>query len=64
MQDRVIDLRQRLEGFPMVAAMKSLLARHRGVPGLARTAPPLCPLDPADAQTFADRMEEGGLVLS
>lgn len=64
LQDRVIDLRQRLEGFPMVAAMKSLLARHRGVPGLARTAPPLCPLDPADAQTFADRMEEGGLVLS
>jgi 4-hydroxy-tetrahydrodipicolinate synthase len=64
LQDRVIDLRQRLEGFPMVAAMKSLLARHRGVPSLARTAPPLCPLDPADAQAFAERMEEASLILS
>jgi 4-hydroxy-tetrahydrodipicolinate synthase len=64
LQDRVIDLRQRLEGFPMVAAMKALLARHRGAPSLARTAPPLCPLAPDEAQAFADRMEEAGLILS
>lgn len=64
LEERVIELRQRLEGFPMVAAMKSLLARHRGNPALARTAPPLCALDPGDAKAFADRMDEAGLTLS
>lgn len=63
-QDRVIDLRERLEGFPMVAAMKAFLARHRGDPGLARTAPPLTALEAADAKAFTARMNDAGLVLA
>lgn len=63
-QDRVIDLRERLEGFPMVAAMKAFLARHRNAPGLARTAPPLTALGAGDADAFAARMNDAGLVLA
>ncbi len=63
LQERVTALRDLIEGIPMIAAMKVLIARHRGQAGLARVAPPLADLGEADAAAFLARADEAGLTL-
>ncbi|MCH8916508.1 MAG: dihydrodipicolinate synthase family protein [Proteobacteria bacterium] len=63
LQQRVTALRDLIEGVPMIAAMKVLVARHRGQAGLARVAPPLAGLADADASAFLARVDEAGLIL-
>ncbi|MDX1486159.1 MAG: dihydrodipicolinate synthase family protein [Alphaproteobacteria bacterium] len=63
LQAEVTALRDVLEGAPMIAAMKALIARHRGESGLARVAPPLSPLAEADAEAFVARVGAAGLTL-
>ena len=63
LQERVTALRDLIEGIPMIAAMKVLIARHRQRPGLARVAPPLAELPEEDANAFLDRVDAAGLTL-
>ncbi len=63
LQQRVGELRDLIEGIPMVAAMKVLIARHRDEAGLARVAPPLAALAQADAEAFLARVDQAGLSL-
>jgi 4-hydroxy-tetrahydrodipicolinate synthase len=63
LQDRVIALRDVLEGVPMIPAMKAMLARHRDDSGLALVAPPLVALGDQDRAAFLARMIEAGLEL-
>ena len=63
LQERVAALRDLIEGVPMIAAMKVLIARHRGQPGLARVAPPLADLGDEETAAFLMRLDEAGLTL-
>ncbi len=63
LQRRVTELRGLLEGAPMIAAMKALLARHRDAPGLARAMPPQSPLGEAEAEAFGARLAAAGFTL-
>ncbi len=63
LQQRVGELRDLIEGIPMVAAMKVLIARHKGEAGLARVAPPLAALAQTDAEAFLGRVDQAGLNL-
>ncbi len=63
LQDRVVELRDLLEGVAMIPAMKAMLARHRDDPGLARVAPPLVALGDRESAAFLARMDEAGLKL-
>ena len=63
LQQRVTAFRDLIEGVPMIAAMKVLIARHRGQAGLVRVAPPLAGLPDADASAFLARVDQAGLIL-
>lgn len=63
LQERVTALRDLIEGIPMIAAMKVLIARHRQQPDLARVAPPLAELPEEDANAFLARVDAAGLTL-
>lgn len=63
LQQRVTAFRDLIEGVPMIAAMKVLIARHRGQAGLVRVAPPLTGLPDADASAFLARVDQAGLIL-
>lgn len=61
LQREVTKLRDLIEGVPMIAAMKVLIARHRGEPDLARVAPPLAGLAEDAAAAFLARALDAGL---
>jgi 4-hydroxy-tetrahydrodipicolinate synthase len=63
LQGRVSALRDLIEGIPMIAAMKLMIARHRQQPGLARVVPPLAELPDEDATAFFARLHAAGLTL-
>ena len=63
LQQRVTAFRDLIEGIPMIAAMKVLIARHRGQTGLVRVAPPLAGLPDAAAAAFLARVDQAGLIL-
>ena len=63
LQERVIALRDVLEGVPMIPAMKAMLARHRDDRGLARVSPPLVALGDQERGAFFSRMDKAGLEL-
>ncbi len=63
LQQRVTAFRDLIEGVPMIAAMKVLIARHRGQAGLVRVAPPLAGLPDAAAAAFLARVDQAGLIL-
>ena len=62
-QARVTELRLTLERFPMIPAMKQILAGHTNKPGWATVRPPLTRLDPGKAAELAATVEEAGLTL-
>ncbi|HSR55242.1 MAG TPA: dihydrodipicolinate synthase family protein, partial [Alphaproteobacteria bacterium] len=63
LQERVTELRSLLEGAPMIAAMKALLARHRNAPDLARAMPPMSAADNADVEALRSRLDAAGFAL-
>ncbi len=62
-QARVTELRLTLERFPMIPAMKHILAGHTDKPGWATVRPPLTRLDPGKAAELSTTIEEAGLTL-
>lgn len=62
-QEEVTRLRLMLEGFPMIAAMKAMLARHTGHHGWAKVRPPLVKLAPFDVSKLFKTVDQAGLVL-
>ncbi|MCH8092298.1 MAG: dihydrodipicolinate synthase family protein, partial [Proteobacteria bacterium] len=62
-QARVTELRLTLERFPMIPAMKQILAGHTNKPGWANVRPPFTRLDPGKAAELSVTVEEAGLTL-
>lgn len=63
LQEHVTALRGLLEGAPMIAAMKALLARHRGAPDLARAMVPLAPVAEPEVEALQARLDAAGFTL-
>jgi len=58
LQDGITALRKAIQAFPMIPALKALIAHYRADPGWAKLRPPFAPLPPAEAdkviRTLAD----------
>ncbi len=58
LQDGITALRKAIQAYPMIPALKAVIAHYRGDPGWAGVRPPFVPLPEADAQkavrTLAD----------
>ncbi len=63
MQEEVTRLRLMLEGFPMIAAMKAMVARHTGDGAWANVRPPLVKLAPAEVAKLLKTTDQAGLEL-
>lgn len=63
LQKRVVELRDLLEGAPMIPAMKVLLAHRHDDPGWERVAPPLSALAAEERAAFLARVDRAGLTL-
>lgn len=63
MQEEVTRLRLMLEGFPMIAAMKAMVARHTGDGAWANVRPPLVKLAPGEVSKLLKIVDQAGLVL-
>lgn len=62
-QRAATDVRRVIEGHPMCAALKSIVARFRDEPGWAAVRPPLVPLAESAAQALQEGLEQLGFAL-
>ena len=63
MQEEVTAMRLLLERFPMIPAMKQILARHTGKASWANVRPPFVRLAPGEAAELLATIDEAGLTL-
>ena len=63
LQEHVTRVRQAIQAYPMVPALKWLLAGWQGRPGWLQLRPPLVDLDGARAAALAAALEETGFTL-
>ncbi|OGN87891.1 MAG: dihydrodipicolinate synthase family protein [Chloroflexi bacterium GWC2_73_18] len=65
LQAHLTELRATIEAFPLVAAVKEIMARHTGEDGWRAVRPPLVALPPDQADALVARLEAlGGLDLA
>jgi len=61
-QAHVSALRRVLEEWPMIAALKAMVAQQRDDPGWAAVRPPLVAFEPAQEETLRAQLESAGLA--
>lgn len=64
MHETAAAVRKVMEGYPLVPAVKAVLAHYSGDAEWARTCPPLTPLPKAKAAELVTALERAGLTLS
>jgi 4-hydroxy-tetrahydrodipicolinate synthase len=64
LQTRLADLRQTIEAWPMIPALKRLLATTRADAAWRHLRPPLMPLDPTSAARLEAALESFQALLS
>jgi 4-hydroxy-tetrahydrodipicolinate synthase len=62
-QDEVTRQRLALDGFPMIPAMKAMLARHLKIPSWRNVRPPFVKLAAAQEAAMFGKLDEAGIVL-
>jgi 4-hydroxy-tetrahydrodipicolinate synthase len=62
-QEEVIRQRLALDGFPMIPAMKAMLARHLKAPSWRNVRPPFVKLAAAQEAAMFGKLDESGVVL-
>jgi 4-hydroxy-tetrahydrodipicolinate synthase len=63
MQAEVTALRQALQAYPMVPALKRIVAHYHNDPAWAAVRPPLVPLDPAQSAALIANLDRLGFTL-
>jgi 4-hydroxy-tetrahydrodipicolinate synthase len=58
LQDGITALRKAIQAYPMIPALKAVIAHYRGDPGWAAVRPPFVPLPEADAQKVVRTLAE------
>lgn len=63
-QAQITAVRKIIQSYPMIPALKTVLAEHYAEPGWLRVRPPLCQLDPADAARLLHDLDQAGFRMS
>jgi 4-hydroxy-tetrahydrodipicolinate synthase len=63
LQAALNDVRLTIQAFPLIEALKEVMARATGRPGWRRLRPPLLPLSEAHARDLAARLDKVGFAL-
>ena len=63
-QATVNELRNLLQRYPMIPALKAAIAHHAGDPQWRAVRPPLVPLDERQRETLIDDLQGAGFVMS
>ena len=64
LQAEITALRETVQAWPMIPALKAILAARTGAPGWARVRPPLAALDAAEAAALAEALAGRGFALA
>jgi 4-hydroxy-tetrahydrodipicolinate synthase len=65
LQAGITAIRKAIQAYPMIPALKAIIAHYRGDPGWAKVRPPFVPLPAADAEKVVHTLAEAhGFTLS